>query len=257
MCEPARARQFARDVVKCSPKILNMFLIRQGRARDRQQILHLARILDSTNLPTRAALLDQALMRSSRSFQGRIRDKSRACYIFCAEDLATGKLAGASMIIARHGTPLSPHYYLQIQHDERYSHSLRKMFRHTYLRLRYSMDGPTELGGLVVDPALRGRPEKIGRQLSWARFLYIAAHPNRFQPNLIAEIMPPMTGDHDNIFWDHYGRRVTGLTFREADRLSMRDKEFIRALFPEAPLYTFLLPDVVRAALGAIGESSR
>jgi len=196
-------------------------------------------------------------MRSSRSFQGRIRDKSRACYIFCAEDLATGKLAGASMIIARHGTPLSPHYYLQIQHDERYSHSLRKMFRHTYLRLRYSMDGPTELGGLVVDPALRGRPEKIGRQLSWARFLYIAAHPNRFQPNLIAEIMPPMTGDHDNIFWDHYGRRVTGLTFREADRLSMRDKEFIRALFPEAPLYTFLLPDVVRAALGAIGESSR
>jgi arginine N-succinyltransferase len=39
--------------------------------------------------------------------------------------------------------------------------------------------------------------------------------------------------------------------------LSTRDKEFIRALFPETPLYTFLLPENVRNALGMVGENSR
>jgi arginine N-succinyltransferase len=119
------------------------------------------------------------------------------------------------------------------------------------------MDGPTEVGGLIVDPELRRLPEKVGKQLSWVRFLYIAKHSLRFENRIIAEIMPPQTAERSNLFWDHYGRRVTGMTFRDADRLSTQDKEFIRALFPDAPLYTFLLPDEVRAALGAVGEQSR
>lgn len=234
-----------------------MFLIREARLQDWRQILPLARILDSINLPTTPNAMREALRRSQASFRGRIRDRTRALYIFCAEEPETRKTVGASMIIAKHGTPLSPHYYLQISHDERYSHTLRKMFRHTYLRLNHSMDGPTEVGGLIVDPALRGHPEKLGLQLSWIRFLYIGKYPRRFEPRIIAEIMPPQIGNHGNLFWDHYGRRVTGLTFREADRLSSRDKEFIRALFPEAPLYTFLLPEPVREYLGAVAEQSR
>src|SRR5262249_2301597 len=100
--------------------------------------------------------------------------------------------------------------------------------------------------------------ERIGKQLSWVRFLYMARHPRRFERQVIAEMMPPIIGDHEgNVFWDHYGRRVTGLSFREADRLSIHDKEFIRALFPDAPLYTFLLPDEVRASIGAVGEETR
>ena len=161
------------------------------------------------------------------------------------------------MIIGQHGTPQSPHYYLEIDSDERYSARLRKMFRHTYLRLRHSMDGPSETGGLIVTQAMRHRPERIGKQLSWVRFLYIGRHSKRFQDRVIAEMLPPTIGDHGNIFWDHYGRRVTGLSFREADRLSIHDKEFIPALFPDAPLYTFLLPDEVRASIGAVRDESR
>jgi arginine N-succinyltransferase len=104
---------------------------------------------------------------------------------------------------------------------------------------------------------MRRHPERIGRQLSWVRFLYIATHRARFERRLISEMLPPITRDYQNLFWDQYGRQVTGLSFREADRLSTRDKEFIRALFPESPLYTFLLPDNVRASLGAVGENSR
>ena len=234
-----------------------MFLLREARPRDKRRLLELARLLDSVNMPTTARDMDETLKRSRRSFRGRIRDRARAVYMFCAEDLKTRRVAGASMIIAKHGTPASPHYYLQIDSDERYSHTLRKMFRHNFLRLRHSMDGPTEVGGLIVDPELRRLPEKVGKQLSWLRFLYIARHRKRFESRIIAEIMPPLTPERGNLFWDHYGRQMTGLSFREADRLSIRDKEFIRALFPDAPLYTALLPDEVRASLGVAGEQSR
>jgi arginine N-succinyltransferase len=233
-----------------------MFLLREARFRDGRRLLELARLLDSVNMPTTARGITDALKRSARSFGGEIRGR-RGIYLFTAEETGAQTVAGASMIIAKHGTPESPHYYLSIDNDERYSHTLRRLFRHTFLRLRYSMDGPTEVGGLIVDPEMRRRPEKIGKQLSWVRFLYIAKHRRRFENRIIAEIMPPLTPDHGNRFWDHYGRKMTGLSFQEADRLSIRDKEFIRALFPNAPLYTALLPDEVRSSLGAIGEQSR
>lgn len=219
--------------------------------------MELARELDSINLPTRSDELLRVLECSERSFRGQIRDRSRAVYLFCAEEIATRQVVGASMIIGKHGTPRWPHYYLEIDGEDRYSHTLRKMLRHSYLRLRHSMDGPTELGGLIVAPAMRRHPEKIGKQISWVRFLYLAAHRSRFESRVIAEMLSPLLPDGSNLFWDHYGRRVTGLSFREADRLSIHDKEFIQALFPEAPLYTFLLPDNVRAVLGVAGGQSR
>lgn len=233
-----------------------MFLLREARPRDQRRLLELARLLDSVNMPTTTRGMAEAVKHSVQSFNGETR-RHRGIYLFCAEEFGSHRIAGASLIVAKHGTPKSPHYYLAIDSDERYSHILRRMFRHTFLRLRHSMDGPTEVGGLIVDPELRRRPEKIGKQLSWVRFLYIAKHRRRFEKRVIAEIMPPLTADHGNLFWDHYGRKMTGLSFREADRLSIRNKEFIRALFPGAPLYTFLLPEQVRSFLGAVGEQSR
>jgi arginine N-succinyltransferase len=233
------------------------FLIREATPRDHRQILRLARELDSINLPTDSRELSDLLARSALSFRGRIRDRTRSVYVFCAQRAAGAQLVGASMIIGKHGTPTAPHYYLQMDSDERYSHRLRRMFRHTYLRLRYSMDGPTELAGLIVSRRWRHRRERVGKQLSWVRFLYIARHRARFERRVLAEMLPPSGPDHSNPFWDHYGRAVTGLTFREADRLSIHDKEFIRTLFPDSPLYTFLLPADVRESLGAVGENSR
>jgi arginine N-succinyltransferase len=233
------------------------FVLREAQPRDQDELLTLARELDSINLPTDPKKLEMACARSTRSFRGRVRTRARAVYIFCAEEVASGRIVAASMIIGKHGTPEAPHYYLELSSDDRYSHSLRKMFRHPYLRLRYSMDGPTEIGGLIVTRAMRSHPERIGKQISWVRFLYLGRHPDRFEPEIVAEMLAPMHSDHGNLFWDHYGLRVTGLTFREADLLSTRDKEFIRALFPDAPLYTFLLPDEVREAIGTVGKNTQ
>ncbi|MGO9266521.1 MAG: arginine N-succinyltransferase [Candidatus Binataceae bacterium] len=233
------------------------FLLRAARPRDHRQLLALARELDSINLPTEAGRLRELLGRSTRSFHGRIRDRAQTVYIFCAEEIATRRIVAASMIIGKHGTPTAPHYYLELDADERYSHTLRKLFRHSFLRLRYAMDGPTEIGGLIVTQAMRGHPERIGKLISWVRFMYLGRHLARFEKQVVAEMLAPMLPDHGNVFWDNYGRRVTGLSFPDADRLSTHDKEFIRALFPETPLYTFMLPAEVRDALGAVGENTR
>jgi len=234
-----------------------VFLIREASQDDHHQLLELARELDSINLPTSSAALREAISRSMRAFRGRIHRRDHAVYIFCAEEIASHRVVAASLIIGKHGTPEAPHYFLEMASDERYSHTLRKLFRHPYVRLRYSMDGPSEIGGLIVTHAMRGHPKRIGKQISWARFLYIGKHIGRFENRVLAEMLAPMLSDHGNVFWDHYGRSMTGLSFREADLLSTRDKEFIRALFPDTPLYTFLLPENVRNSLGVVGENSR
>ena len=236
---------------------LPSFLLREARRTDHRQILRLARELDSTSLPTDADELAELLQCSKASFAGKIRDRSRARYVFAAEEIRSRRIVAVSMIIGKHGTPSSPHYYFEVAADERYSHSLKRMFRHTYLRLRYSMDGPTEIGGLIVSPAARGHPERIGKQISWVRFLYIARNRRRFEKDLLAEMLPTTLPGHGNHFWDHYGRRVTGLSYKQADRLSTRDKEFIRALFPDAPIYVLMLPEEIRSAIGEVGVNTR
>ena len=97
------------------------------------------------------------------------------------------------MIIAKHGTPQTPHYYLEIDSDERYSHALRKMFRHTYLRLRHSMDGPTEIGGLIVTQAMRRHPGAHRQAAFMGALPYIGKPSQRFEDRVIAEMLPPMT----------------------------------------------------------------
>jgi arginine N-succinyltransferase len=233
------------------------FLLREARPADHRQILPLARELDSTSLPTDAKELAEVLECSKASFAGKVRERARARYVFAAEEVSSQRIVAVSMIIGKHETPSSPHYYFEVAADERYSHSLKRMFRHTYLRLRYSMDGPTEIGGLIVSPAARGHSERIGKQISWVRFLYIARNRRRFEKHLLAEMLPPTLPGHGNRFWDHYGRLVTGLSYRQADRLSTRDKEFIRALFPDAPIYVLMLPEEIRSAIGEVGENTR
>ena len=147
------------------------------------------------------------------------------------------------MIIGQHGTPQSPHYYLEIDSDERYSARLRKMFRHTYLRLRHSMDGPTETGGLIVTQAMRRRPERIGKQLSWVRFAYIGRHLKRFQDRVIAEMLPPTTDDQGNIFWDHYGQARDGIVVsRGRPALGPRQGVHPRAVSRRAALHVSCCP---------------
>ena len=103
------------------------FLLREAIPADASQILCLARLLDSVNLPTEKTDLLALLQRSVLSFRGRIQERQDGVYLFVLEDRATRRIAGTAMLIAKHGTPESPHFYLEMATDQRYSKTLKQI----------------------------------------------------------------------------------------------------------------------------------
>ena len=140
--------------------------------------------------------------------------------------------------------------------EERRSPELGKRFVHTKLRLRSTEDGPTEVGGLILDPAYRQHPLRCGKALSVVRFAFMSAHPERFEQQLVAEMLSPFVAPGRSLLWDAFGARFTGLSYREADRLSGRNKQFIADLFPRDPVYATLFPDEVQKSIGQPNESA-
>ena len=233
-----------------------MFLIRESFEEDVDQIVDIAQHLDTVNLPADRAHLERILARSTASFAETVPPAERE-YLFVLEDVARGRLIGTSMIHAQHGTRRSPHVFLQVLEDERYSETLDRYMVHECLRLAYNYDGPTEIGGLILLPEYRRHPASLGKLLSYTRFLFIAMHRPVFRDRVLSELLPPLEEDGSSRLWNHFGRRFTGLTYGEADLLSKDNKEFIKSLFPHGLIYTSLLPDEVREVIGVVGPETR
>lgn len=231
-----------------------MLLLRDARRSDLPSLARLAKALDTVNLPHDPRALAEIVLRSTRSFSGKIRDPLRRQYVFVAE--ARGRVVGTSTIIAQHGTRESPCTFFDVSEREHYSSTLDRHFRHPVLSIGYHFDGPTEIGGLIVERAARGGPDHPGKQLALVRFLFMAAHRERFRATVLAELMPPLTRDGRSRFWEAFGRRFTGLDYRAADRLSRENKEFIQQLFPPVDVYATLFPAGVRRHLGEVGPAT-
>ena len=169
------------------------------------------------------------------------------------------EVLGSSMIIPQHGTHERPASYFQLMERQKYSPILKRHFKHQTLELIFDYDGPTELGGLVLSPSLRGHPLKLGRFLSYARLALIAQPQRRpwFQDEVVAELLPALGPNRDSELWPYLGQRFTGLDYHTADKLSREHIHFIQELFPQAPLYTSLLPENIQAQLGQVGPDSR
>ena len=96
-------------------------------------------------------------------------------------------------------------------------------------------------------PEYRRAPERLGTMISYVRFLYLAAHPQLFRDEVLAELLPPLEPDGTSHLWEALGRHFTDMSYAEADRLSKKNKEFIKALFPEGVIYASLLPKDAQA----------
>jgi arginine N-succinyltransferase len=233
-----------------------VLLLRDARKSDLAALRRLACVLNSVNLPADDRALSGIIDRSERSFAGRIEDPLRRSYVFVLEDLRRRRVVGTSMVIAQHGTRESPCTFLDVSERETYSSTLDRHFRHQVLSIGFHFDGPTEIGGLVVDPKQRASGALPGKQLSFVRFLYMAMHRDRFRDTVLAELMPPLSKDGKSPFWESFGRRFTGLGYQDADKRSRQGKEFIQQLFPATELYATLLPPRVQRALGTVGRTT-
>ncbi|HEU4576637.1 MAG TPA: arginine N-succinyltransferase [Polyangiaceae bacterium] len=229
--------------------------IRGATTSDEEQLLALAGHLDTVNLPDDRQSVRDLLQHAEQSFSGQLSVAKRR-YVFLLWDLQTQRAIGSSSIIAQLGRRDAPYIYFDVLDEERYSKSLDKHFHHTVLRLGFSYKGPTELGGLVVQPEERGSPERLGRFVSYARFAYIAGRREAFRDQLLAELLPPLEADGTSHLWEALGRRFTGMSYAEADRLSSRDKDFIRDLFPLNEIHTSLFDDKARDVIGRVGAQT-
>ena len=229
--------------------------LRGATTIDEEQLLTLAGHLDTVNLPDDRQSVRELLQHAEQSFSGQVSVAKRR-YVFLLWDLHTQKAIGSSSIIAQLGRRDAPYIYFDVIDEERYSKSLDKHFHHTLLRLGFSYKGPTELGGLVVQPEERGSPERLGRFVSYARFAYIAGRRDAFRDQLLAELLPPLEPDGTSHLWEALGRRFTGMSYAEADRLSSRDKDFIRDLFPLNEIHTSLFDDKARDVIGKVGAQT-
>ncbi len=231
--------------------------IRGAVPSDLPELLRLARHLNSVNLPDEPGHIARLLEASEKSFNGQIENPRRRKYVFLIRDRERHEAVGTSMVVAQLGRRDAPYIYLDVSTEEKYSASTDRHFHHTVLRIGFSYDGPTELGGLVVHPDHRRADEKLGLLISYVRFLFIASRRELFKNELLAELMPPLEPDGTSRLWEAFGRRFTDMSYADADLRSSEDKTFIRDLFPRGEVYASLLAKDAQDVIGKVGAQTR
>jgi len=231
--------------------------IRGAVRSDEEELLGLARHLNTVNLPHDRAHIARLLDHSERSFTGELKDPKKRKYVFLLRDLEHECALGTSMIVAQLGRRDAPYIYFDVITEEKYHGALDRHFQHTVLHLGFSYQGPTEIGGLVVAPEHRGASDRYGLLISYVRFLFIAVHRELFQSELLAELLPPLEPDGTSHLWEALGRRFTGMSYGEADLLSSTDKSFIRDLFPNGSIYATLLSPEAQSVIGKVGAQTK
>lgn len=233
------------------------YVIRGATLEDEQDMLALAHHLNTVNLPDDPAQVREILDLSVKSFSGALKDPRRREYTFVLEDVVEKRVLGSSKIIAQLGRRDAPYIFLDVITEEKYSATVDRHFVHTVLKIGYSYEGPTEIGGLIVLPEARKVPEKLGLMISYVRFLFMAMHRGLFRNEVVAELLPPLEPDGTSRLWEALGRHFTHMTYLEADLLSKRNKEFIKSLFPSGDIYATLLPRDAQDVIGKVGRETR
>src|ERR1700730_14858734 len=191
------------------------FEIRSAVSADEDQLLDVARYLNTVNLPADRDEIRGILELSQKSFSGAVKDPRRREYVFVLVDVERQRIVGTSMIIGQLGRRDAPYIYVDVSEEERYSATMDKHFRHVVLKIGYSYNGPTEIGGLIVSPDYRKKPERLGLLISYVGFLYIKQHRELFKDELLAELLPPLEPDGTSHLWNAVGRKFTDMTYAD------------------------------------------
>jgi len=202
---------------------------------------------------TREQLLDR-VERSVFAFHRQTEKPSGEPYLFVMEDLSRGKLVGMSCIFSKVGG-FEPSYHYRLVNSKQHCDLLQVTHDITELHLEKIHDGPTEIGSLFLSESYRGKGR--GRLLSLASFQFMALHPQRFHKDIIAEMRGVIDQEGHSPFWESVGKQFFHIEFPQADSLSTIDKQFIEDLMPKYPIYTCLLPEVVRNVIGKVHEQTK
>ena len=233
-----------------------MYILRSASLDDLSDLYELSQLMLFINLPPDKEIIKNKIESSIKAFTKPSKRLWENYYLFVLEDTKAQKIIGASMIHAQHGTEDEPHYFFTVSQENKFSKSLNTGFIHGTLKLGLETNGPTEIGGLILDHEFRKSDKKLGKQLSFVRFLYMGMNSTKFKETIHSELMPPFDNEGRAPLWEAIGRRFLNLEYHEADVLSRSNKEFILNLFPADTIYLTLLPIEARNAVGKVGEST-
>ena len=234
-----------------------MYLLRNVTLRDLPDLSVLAKSFNTVNLPDDQDELRAIVEHSVASFDGSVTDPFAREFVFVLEDREKKQVIGTSQIMAQHGTRDAPHVYLNVTKEEKYSPTTKRYMTHKVLTLGLNYNGPTEIGGLILHPDYRRAAGKLGKQLSFIRFVFMAMRPSEFRDSVLAELLPPLGKDGRSALWDALGQRFTGMDYREADLISKHNKDFIKNLFPSGHIYATLFSEEAQAVIGEVGEATK
>lgn len=243
-----------------------MFVIRPAKADDLDTLLKLAKMVYFINLPPDRDIIFEKIRRSRRSFEGETQSGTKRpsggvqaglsnespLFMFVLEDPETGNALGTSQVVARMGGPGNPNLAMKLRKREFFSRDLQDGAIHVTAQVVLDESGPTEIGGLILQPSFRGHKAKLGKQLAMVRFHYIGLHRRLFAERVLAEMMAPITDDGRNEFWEALGRRFINMSYAEADRFCQRSREFMTSLLPREEIYLTLLPAEARRVVGEV-----
>ncbi len=123
------------------------------------------------------------------------------------------------------------------------------------LSLTTDLEGASEVGGLFLHPASAPAARLL---LARSRYLFMRANRPRFADRVLAELRGVIDEAGGSPFWDGLAGRFFGMNFQEADQFNaIHGHQFIADLMPKHPIYTAMLTETARAAIGLPHPSGR
>ena len=232
-----------------------MFLRPATRA-DHASILNLAHQagFGMTSLPPDAKVLEEKIGSSVASFSKKYDRPGQESFLFVLEDQKNGHIVGTCGIKARIGLT-QPFYSYKLTTITQVSTQLDIFSQQTMLHVTNDLTGSTEIGSLFLQPDYRR--DRIGKMLSLSRFMFMAAFPDQFAAQVIAE----MRGVHDingnSSFYSALPKKFFAMSFTQADYTNAtQGNQFINDLMPKYPIYLNLLPKSAREVVGRVNAAS-
>jgi arginine N-succinyltransferase len=233
------------------------FRIRAAVDDDLQHLYEMAKLTGGgfTNLPPDRRALTAKLERSHAAFArtgGGLQDE---LFVLILENTQTGEVRGTCQIFTLVGQSW-PFYSYRIGTLTQHSKELNRTFRADMLTLATDLEGASEVGGLFLHPGERAGG--LGLLLARSRYLFIKMHRARFADRVLAELRGIIDEAGGSPFWDGLAGRFFGMNFQDADQFNaINGHQFIADLMPKHPIYTAMLSESARAAIGLPHPSGR
>ena len=198
-----------------------------------------------TTVPNSRDAIAERVAQSVSAMNGTGKAGPKDSFFFVLE--GDGEVLGMAAIFPALGAD-RPFYSYRISKVAAAAPELGMQAASELLYLCNDFHGYVEIGTLLVSDKARGTG--AGRLLSLSRFLYMQTVAERLSEHVMAEIRGRFREDGSNPFWDAIASKFFKMSFQEADVRSAHDFRFIADLMPKFPIYTELLDEETREAMG-------